>query len=338
MAITNDLLSTTLRIIRPKFVDELYKKTPILDWMRKLGGIDYEDGGTKVSCPLSLIEHSNITEYPTGFEPTNVAVRTIMRSADYLWDDFSAPIVITKKEELENNSERGVVKILEARTKNVFGMLRRETNKQLIAGNSTVLLNLNTLNGVASTTGFIEQLAAGAQTNIVGGVSKLTYQATLGWQNQFEDVLDSASTNLLTAMNNMWLRANNVAPMGDIQCILSSIAAMANYKRLLQASERYIDEKVLDAGRMALAFAGAMMEQDSDMATNTAVGTNEWSQLWLNFDALKLTIHSQADYDVSDFIFSQGNTSRLAHVYHKCQLTTDHLGSLGGIMSADTWV
>jgi hypothetical protein len=337
MAITNDLLSTTLRIIRPNFVDELYKKTPILDWARKAGGIDFEDGGTKVSCPLSLIEHSNITEYPTGFEPTNTAVRTIMRNADYEWDDFSAPIVITKKEELENNSERGVVKILEARTKNVFGLLRRETNKQLIAGNSTVLLNLNTLNGVASTNGFIEQALPGAQTNTVGGVSKTTYQNTRGWQNQYQDAANAASTNLLPAMNQMWIAANNVAPMGEIKLILSSIAAMSNYKRLLQAQERYIDEKVLDAGRMALAFAGAMIEQDSDMAVNGGVGVSEWSQLWINFDALKIVIHSGADYSTSDFIFSQGNTSRLAHVYHKCQLTTDHLGSLGGIRRADTW-
>ncbi len=337
MAITNDLLSTTLRTIRKGFVDELYKKTAFLDHAKKMGGIEYEDGGTKVSCPLSLIDHSNITEYPTGFEPTNTAVRTVLRNADYEWDDFSAPIVITKKEELENNSERGVVKILEARTKNVFGLLRREKNKQILAGNSAVLLNLNTLNGIASSNGFIEAAAVGAQTNVVGGVDKSTYQGTPGWQNQYENVGNAASTALLPAMNLLWIRANNVAPSGEIKLILSSIACMGNYKRLLQAQERYIDEKTLDAGRMALAFAGAMIEQDSDMPINGGVGTNEWSQFWLNFDAVKMIIHSQADYAVSDFIYGQGNTTRLAHVYHKTQLTTDHLGSIAGVRSADTW-
>tara|TARA_R110000751_G_scaffold191833_2_gene297463 strand:- start:12296 stop:13309 length:1014 start_codon:yes stop_codon:yes gene_type:complete len=337
MAITNDLLSTTLRTIRPKFVDELYKKTAFLDAARKMGGIDFEDGGTKVDVPLSLIEHSNITEYPTGFEPTNVAVRTVSRNASFEWDDFSAPIVITKKEELENNSEKGVVKILEVRTKNVFGMLRRETNKQILAGNSTVLLNLGTLNGAASTTGFLEQLAVGTQTNIVGGVSKVTYNSTNGWQNQFADVANAAATALLPAMDLMWLNTRNVAPSGDVQVILASLACYGNYKRGLRANERYVDEKTLDGGRMSLAYAGAMVEADSDMPVNTAVGTDEWSQYWLNFDAVKMIIHSKADYACSDFIHSQGNTSRLAHVYHKCQLTTDHLGSLGGIRRADTW-
>lgn len=337
MAITNDLLSTTLRTIRPKFVDELYKKTAYLDHAKKMGGIDHEDGGTKVSVPLSLIEHSNITEYPTGFEPTNTAVRTVSRNADFLWDDFSAPIVITKKEELENNSDKGVVKILEVRTKNVFGMLRRETNKQILAGNSSVLLNLNTLNGVASTTGFIEQLAPGSQTNTVGGVSKTTYQGIPGWQNQYQTASGTAATTLLPAMDLMWINSRNVSPMGEVQLIIASLACYGNYKRALRVNERYVDEKTLDGGRMSLAYAGAIVEADSDMPTNTAVGTDEWSQYWINFETLKMIIHSQADYATSEFIFAQGNTSRLAHVYHKCQLTVDHLGSIGGVANADTW-
>jgi hypothetical protein len=64
---------------------------------------------------------------------------------------------------MENSGEYAIVKILEARMKSVMGMLRRELNKQVLAGTSTVLTSLNTLNGdsagVGSATGFFEPLA-----------------------------------------------------------------------------------------------------------------------------------------------------------------------------------
>jgi hypothetical protein len=88
---------------------------------------------------------------------------------------------------------------------------------------------------------------------------------------------------------------------------------------------------------MALAFAGAMVEQDSDMPINTAVGTNEFSAYFLNFSGIKLVIHSDADYATGDFVMGQGNQARVAHIYHKCQLTARHLGGQGVLVDADTF-
>jgi hypothetical protein len=41
--------------------------------------------------------------------------------------------------------------------KNVMSMLRRELNKQILAGTSTVLSNMSSLNGFTLTTGFLEE-------------------------------------------------------------------------------------------------------------------------------------------------------------------------------------
>jgi hypothetical protein len=192
MAISNDLLSSTLYSIRDGEVDELYKKVAFLDGVKKAGGVEVEKGGIKIQRPLSIQEHSTITQLATGYEPVSLAVNDVLRPAIYDWSDFVAPIVITKKEEMENSGEYAIVKILEARMKSVMGMLRRELNKQVLAGTSTVLTSLNTLNGdsagVGSATGFFEPLAVGTQTNIVGGVSKATFATTPGWQNQFVNI------------------------------------------------------------------------------------------------------------------------------------------------------
>ena len=111
MAISNDLLSSTLFSILKKEVDQLYQTTPFLDFAKEMNGIEYEDGGIKIQRPLSLEEHSTITQFATGYEGLNLAVKDPMRPAIYDWVDFAAPIVITKKESTENRGEKGIVKI-----------------------------------------------------------------------------------------------------------------------------------------------------------------------------------------------------------------------------------
>lgn len=230
MAISNDLLSSTLYSIRDGEVDELYKKVALLDGIRKNGGIETEDGGIKIQRPLALAEHSTITQLATGYEPVSLAVNDILRPAVYDWCDFTAPIVVTKKEELENSGDKAIVKIVEARMRSVMGMLRREMNKQMLQGNSTVLTSLNTLNGdSAGGTGFIEPEVPASQTNVVGGISKVTFPVS-GWQNQFFDVAGAFSTNGLRGMTELGVAASVVAPMGDIKHVIMSQKAFSLYR------------------------------------------------------------------------------------------------------------
>ena len=66
MAISNELLSSTLFSIRDGEVDELFQRVPFLDFAKKLGGIEYEDGGIKIQRPLAVSNHSTITQLATG--------------------------------------------------------------------------------------------------------------------------------------------------------------------------------------------------------------------------------------------------------------------------------
>ena len=328
MAISNDLLSSTLFSIRDSEVDELYKKVAFLDGVRKAGGVETESGGIKIQRPLSIQEHSTITQLATGYEPVSLAVNDVLRPAIYDWADFTAPIVVTKKEELENSGEYAVVKIVEARMKSVMGMLRRELNKQVLAGNSSVLTALNTLNGdsagVGSATGFFEPLAVGTQINVVGGVSKATFQTTPGWQNQFVNIGGAGLTGL-SQFYDAYIAANSVAPSGDISHFIMSPALLAAYRNQLFAQERFIDSTKLDGGRMALAFNGAIAEQDPEMGFNCSVAGNVDGYM-LNYDGIKLIFHSDADFAVSPFEYISGTTARAAQLYVKCQLVADFLG------------
>jgi hypothetical protein len=333
MAISNDLLSSTLYSIRDGEVDELFQKVAFLDNAKRFNGIEYEDGGIKIQRPLSIAEHSQITNLPTGYEAVNLAVKDVLQPAVYEWADFTAPIVITKKEELENKGEKAIVKIVEARMRSVMGMLRRELNKQLLAGSSTILTTVNTLNGgVTGNKGFLEKSAS--QSNTVGGISKHTYNVN-GWNNQFADVASSFGADGIRYMQQMAIKANTVTHMGEIQAVLLSEAAMANYRRALFQNERYINEKTLDGGRMQLAFGGAVVEQDLELGF--AWGTDTVSGYFLNFDGVKLCMHKDADFAVSPFEHISGTTARAAQLYVKMQLIADHLGSQGILLNADVY-
>jgi hypothetical protein len=345
MAISNDLLSSTLYSIRDGEVDELFQKVAFLDNAKRYNGFEYEDGGIKIQRPLSIAEHSQITNLPTGYEPVNLAVKDVLQPAVYEWADFTAPIVITKKEELENKGEKAIVKIVEARMRSVMGMLRRELNKQILRGNSTILTTVNTLNGDANANGFLEAETKTTQNNVVGGVSKATYNVN-GWTNQVFDVGAGAgtfSTDGIRGMQQIAIQANTVTHMGEVNCVLLSEAAMANYRRALFAQERFINEKTLDGGRMQLAFGGAVVEQDLELGFNyTSASFNggvpaPLSGYFLNFDGIKICMHKDADFAVSPFEHISGTTARAAQLYVKMQLIADHLGSCGILFDGDTY-
>ena len=348
MAISNDLLSSTLYSIRDGEVDQLYQKTAFLDNAKKQGGVEYEDGGTQIQRPLALENHSTATLIQSGYEGVDMSVRDVMRPAIFQWSDFVAPIVISRREELENSSEKAIVKILEARLRSVMSMLRKEVNKQILRGNSSVLTTLNTLNGHASSTGFLEaettayQLASG---NTVGGISKQSFPNATGWLNQAEWVQGAFGTYGIQKMQQMAIKAGSVAPMGEIDTILLSEAAMANYRRALFNQERYINEKTLDAGRMQIAFGGAVVEQDLELGfdvTSQSLDsggpkTAPLSGYFINFDAIKMVMHKDADFALSAFENVSGSTARAAQLYCKMQLIADHLGSCGVLFDADTY-
>ena len=326
MAISNDLLSSTLYSIRDGEVDELYKKVAFLDGVKKAGGVEVEKGGIKIQRPLSIQEHSTITQLATGYEPVNLAVNDVLRPAVYDWADYVSPIVITRKEELENSGEYAIVKILEARMKSVMGMLRRETNKQILRGNSAVLSSLNTLNGsVLGGNGFLEPRAAvaGTQQNVVGGISKVTFPVA-GWLNQFSN--GALVPDFMTNLYNMYIAANAVSPMGDVDHLIMSQAALARYRKELFDIQRFIDTKTLDGGRMGLAFNGAIAESDPEMGFVTSVPGETLDAYMLNYDGIKLVFHSEGDFSVSPFEHISGTTARSAQLYVKCQLVADFLG------------
>ncbi len=338
MAIQNDILSSTARARSKKALDNLFQTVPLLDHIKKAGGVEIINGGQRITRAAILAEHSNITQLSTGYEAVSSSVADVLRSPEFEFCDFVAPIVITKKEELSNRGENAVISIADSRMKSVLGMLKREWELQTIRGTSTTLTELQSLNGVDTATGWLEEGAFGTgQANTVGGLSKTTY-ASSNWNNQSFDVSNGGvsdfSNNGLNGMAELMLQTQIYAPEGSVDLILASPTSYRLYKNTLQANERYMPkETVLDAGRLALAYNGALMYVENNLGN--ASGAHTPSMYFLNTKSMKVVFDSEANFEMTDFEHKSGFAAREAHMFVRTQLVADHLASLGLLYDAE---
>ena len=350
MGIQYDILASTLRILRDREVDNTFRTIPLLEAVERAGNVEMINGGQKVDHPVILAEHSNITQLTTGYESVNLAVKDALRTASFNWCDFVAPVVITEKEQLSNKGERAIIRIAEARLKSVMGMLKREWCKQSVNGTSTVLTELNTLNGngtsaasgfaasAVNTNGFFEIAAFGTQTNDVGGIDKANFQST--FQNQVADVTAGGltfATNGLKAMSNLMIQAQTFSPEGDIDMILASPTSYELYRNELTAKERYSStEQIRDvAGRLVLMYNGAPMYVDPNLGYTVNGAADKVSMLFLNSNLFTVYFDQDAHFEMGDMERISGYAAASSNIMVRTQLAASHLAGLGVLLDAE---
>jgi len=350
MGIQYDILASTLRILRDREVDNTFRTIPLLEAVQRAGNVEQVDGGQKVDHPVILAEHSNITQLATGYESVNLAVKDALRTASFDWCDFVAPVVITEKEQLSNKGPRAIIRIAEARLKSVMGMLKREWCKQTVAGTSTILTDLNTLNGegtsnagswggivAADTTGFFENETFGNQTNTIGGIAKGSF--TSSWQNQVATSgAFGTSGNGLKAMSNLIINTQIYAPEGEVDIILASPTSYELYRNELTDQERYTSaEQMKDlVGRMALMYNGAMMYIDPNLGFTIAAGGGvKVSMYFLNSKLFTVYFDKDAYFEMGDMERISGYAAASSNIMVRTQLATSHLAGHGVLLNAE---
>ena len=337
--VQNDILASTLRILRDKYVDNTFKIIPLLDAIQTLGNVEDVDGGSYIDSPVILTDHSTITQLSTGYEAVSLAVKDPMRTATYSWCDAVAPVVITRKEELSNKGQRAVVRIAEARLKQTMGMFKREIEKQRIRGNSTILTDLQTLNGLDGTangdSGWFEGNAAfGAQSNSVGGISKSGFPKS--WQNQVQD--GTFAANGLKKMQSLLIDCQQFAPEGDVDIILASPTSYGLYKDQLQQLERYVSatEQRNMAGRLALEFNGAAMYIEPNLGFTGGAGANKMSMYFLNSQLFNVYFDRDAKFELGDMESISGYAAMSAQIAVRMQVCTSNLSGHGILINAES--
>ena len=339
--VQNDILASTLRILRDKEVDNTFRTVPLLDAVEKLGNVIEEDGGSYIDHPVVLTDHSTITQLTTGYEAVSLAVKDPMRTASFSWCDAVAPVAITAKEARSNKGPRAILRLAEARVKQTMGMFRREISRQVIAGNSAILTDMQTLNGfsAAAGSGWFEGATFGSQGNTVGGIAKSAFATS--WQNQARG--GSFAANGLKIMSQLLIDCQQYAPEGDVDLILASPISYGLYKDELQQLERYTSatEERNMAGRLALQYNGAAMYIEPNLGYTGTVDravptTAAISMYFLNSKLFSVYFDKDAKFELDDMEKISGYAASSANINLRMQVATSNLSGHGILFGAET--
>lgn len=333
------VLSTTLQLLKDKLVDNSYLAHPLIRAIEEHGNLIKVSGGSRVECPVIFGDHSTITELTNGFEPVSMAVTDPFQLAKYEYANFTQPIILSAVEKAANKGDLAVVSILESKMRNVMLSLKKEVSKAIIRGDSAVLTQLQTLNGMgtattaASTTGWFEAGAFGTQTNTVGGLSKSTFAAN-NWQNQ---VFNSGGTLALSHLDQLFIDCQTRNPSGDFpDILLMSPACYAAFMALQQSSVRYTsagDRDSLDRD-MVGSWRGSRIYIEPQLGFNNAGGVPV-SAYALSSSQFSLYADTDGFFNVSDMLPVPGTATEAAMVFNRMQLTTGHLASHGLLLNAE---
>jgi len=331
---TTDITVAVLQKVREKFVDNLFRTSPLLDWADRNGCIVEVEGGQSIGHPTLLVEHSTITNLGGGgYNPTSEVVADPLKMAEFDWCNATAPVVLTKVEELANRGEEARVSILEARMKSVMGMFQRELEKQIFAGTSTSLSDFQSFNGIDAATGWLEEVAFGSQANTVGGLSKATYTT---WNNQVGDAAGAFATNGLGEMTDIIIGTMQYTPEGQVDGIFASPLSFKLYKDSLQAQEQYLlVDKSLDAGRLALSFNGAPVFVQKDLGFTGSGGSNKFSMVFLNSKSLTIYFDKMGRFELLDPVPVSGHLAYRQDVLLRGQMAASHLASIGALFNGE---
>jgi len=343
------VISTTLQLLRDKLVDNSFLAHPLIRAIEEHGNLVKVSGGLRVEQPVIFGDHSSITELTNGFEPVSMAVTDPFQTAKYEYSNFTQPIILSAVEKAANKGDLAVVNILESKMTNVMLSLKKEVSKQIIAGDSSKITTLQTLNGngVSSggadvtapvTTGWLEARAQASQTNTVGGLSKTTYQA----QNWFNQFVDSAGTLTLAHLDELFIQSQIYNPSGTTPDImLMSPSCYAAFLNLMDNRIQYIsvgDREGLNQ-EMVATYRGARIYVDPNLGFNvhSSISANREpvSAYLLSSDQFQLYVDTDGFFNVSEMMPVPGTATEAAMVFCRMQLVTGHLASHSILLDAE---
>lgn len=339
MPVTTPLLSSTLQYIAKEAADALRVKYRFFEFASKNKAIRTDVSGRTIVLPVVTSEHSAITYHSDdGFEVTDEGVTNILRNAEFVWMFATAPIALDAKTKAINAGSAAIIDIYGEHVKSVIQKMGKDINAQALNG-QVAGSTLSSLYGDGTnTTGFLEGVAPASQTNVVGGLSKATYNVP-GWTNAWASAggaFGTASAGRIAMDSIQTQLMNRGAGEKPFDVVIMSEACFALYRTSLSAQERFVDEKALDGGNLHLMYGGAPVVPDLSM-NNTFSRTNDniFSAYFLSSAGIGLYMLPSADFKIVERGIATGSAVETWQLQVGCQLGAKHLGSLGVLTNAD---
>lgn len=285
MPLTYDQISAiTEKKFIPKLHDAIFDSNPLLQRMKKKGGVEKVDGGTSLMVPLNYAQITAGGWY-AGSDTLDTTDNDIITAAEFQWKQLYVNISVKRSDELKNAGDAAKLKMVANKVK-----VAEKTMSDLLG---TALFNSGT--DAKAVAGLRQILSS---SNTVGGISTSTYS---WWAAQ----VDTSAT--LTIPN---LQTQNTAATVDSEMPTVHICTRANYNRfynLLQPAQRFLDTETAKGGFTSLMFNGKPVIPDSHCPAN------HWFQI--NEEHIKLYVMKDEDMRFEPFVKPVNQNVKTAKLY-----------------------
>jgi hypothetical protein len=284
MALTYDQITAiTEKKFIPKLVDNIFNSNALL---KKLKAKEKpQSGGDKVLVPLAYAQTSASGWYQ-GSETLDTTDNEQITSAEFDWKQLYANISVTRRDELRNMGDAGIINFVKSKVEIAEKTIRDKL--------STALYNVGT--DAKQIQGLRLMLSA---SNTYGGINQGTYS---WWQAQ----VDSTTTTLtLSAMQSMYGDCGEGTDYPDM--IIGDQDMFDRYHALLTPQQRFADEETAKGGFKSLMFNGAPVVVDASAPAG--------DMMFLNMDFLDLYPHKDENFRMEPFVKPINQNVKVAKIY-----------------------
>ena len=326
------LLSTTVNAYRKTMVDNIFKDSAFLTFLRQSDAIRKQDGGERIQVPLMYGKNETI-ETHGGYSVIDTTPQEGITSAFYEWAEIAGTISISRKEQRQNSGEGRLLNLLEAKMKQAEMSMREKLNSDLILGtvSSATFVQDTAEDGSYGLNPlgyfFREECATDPTTNDVGNIPGDTYS---WWRHRVADLGAGVGGNVTNEVFNLncttyaglkvglrrlynWCsRGSGGSPNLGVMDQVS----FETYENALDQSVRYMNTKMADMGFDTIKLRGATLIWDElvpDIYTGTAAITVGTIFL-INTNFYELFIDSETDIITTPFIEPENQTAKTAKI------------------------
>lgn len=299
------LAATTLQNYQKTFADNIGRDVVLLNHMKEKGMVQVENGGRDIVMPL---EYGNSTAVGTysGTSTVNNPYQEGIDASVWDWVNYYAGVSISKDDELKNNGEFAIKKLIKAKIRQAERTLKEK-----------IELDLHT--GAGGTSAVVGMQTTVASTGVVGDISG-TSEAF--WRSYVESTAGALSVAYIRDMVN----DIDSLPGESVSLLETTVVLHAKYESLLTATLQMNTtstkemKRLGDAGFATLGFRGI------PMVYNRFVPSGE---MYAISPALKLIQHKDANFDVLPMEKVSGQMVYEQFILSTMALVTDNRRKLG---------
>ena len=327
------LLTTTLAAYRDQMVDNIFKDSAFLAYIRQSGAWKGQNGGERIAQPLMYGDNDTIKTVG-GYEQLDTTPQDGFTTAFVEWAEVGGTISISRKEERQNAGEGRLMNLLEAKIKQAEMTMREKLNNDLLAGtvlSSTFVPELSTGGnlGLLPLGYWLRKLNATDPTRggYPGNIPSATYS---WWRHHTADLQNQSVTGnsfkanistfaglkqALYRMYNYCSRGSGGSP----DLVVTDQLSFEFYNNALDANTRYTNTKMADMGFDTIKLRGATViwdEKVPDIFTGTAAGESgfDGTAFFLNTNFYEVIYDSETDIITTPFVEPENQTAKTAKI------------------------